>query len=64
MKIIKENVKNIYEIKKSKFITYLYKVNNLDEINNIVTVTITTEKEVFDANSESSYTFSYQVVER
>ena len=36
MKIINENVKNIYEIKKSKFITYLYKVNDLDEVNNIL----------------------------
>lgn len=37
MKIIKENVKNIYEIKKSKFITYLYKINDLDEVNKILT---------------------------
>lgn len=37
MKIINKNVKNIYEIKKSKFITYLYKVNDLEEINNILT---------------------------
>ena len=36
----------------------------LDEVNNIVTITISTEKDVFDANSKSSYTFSYQVVER
>lgn len=36
----------------------------VDEVNNIVTVKITTEKEVLDVNSESSSTFSYQVVER
>ena len=36
----------------------------LDEVNNFVTITISTEKDVFDANSKSSYTFSYQVVER
>lgn len=30
---IKNNTENIYEIKKSKFITKLYKVNNIDEIN-------------------------------
>ena len=36
----------------------------LDEVNNFVTITISTEKDGFDANSKSSYTFSYQVVER
>lgn len=36
----------------------------VDEVNNIVTVKITTEKEVIDVNSESSSTFSYQIVER
>ena len=36
----------------------------VDEVNNIVTVKITTEKEVLDVNSESSSTFSYQIVER
>lgn len=33
---IKNNMDNIIEIKKSKFITQLYKVNNIDEINNII----------------------------
>lgn len=32
---IKNNIENVYEIKKSKFITKLYKVNNLDDINKI-----------------------------
>jgi len=33
---IKNNIENIIEIKKSKFITKLYKVNNIDEINLIL----------------------------
>lgn len=33
---IKDNTENIYIIKKSKFICLLYKVNNIDEINNIL----------------------------
>lgn len=33
---IKNNVENIYEIKKSKFITKLYKINSVMEINNIL----------------------------
>lgn len=32
---IKKDIENIYEIKKSKFITKLYRVNNIDEINKI-----------------------------
>ena len=36
----------------------------LDEVNNIVTVKIYTEKELLNTNSEADYTFSYQVVER
>ena len=35
---IKYNLKNISIIKKSKFITELYKVNNISEINNILNV--------------------------
>lgn len=34
MKSIKSNINNEIIINKSKFITYLYKVNNIDEINN------------------------------
>ena len=34
MKTINENTNNTYIINKSKFITFLYKVNNIDEINN------------------------------
>lgn len=33
---IKENIKNIIEIKKSKFITILFKINNVDDVNNIL----------------------------
>lgn len=33
---IKDNIENIIEIKKSKFITKLYRVNNIDEINLIL----------------------------
>lgn len=33
---IKENIENTVEIKKSKFITKLYKINNIDEINLIL----------------------------
>lgn len=36
MKTINENVTNTYIINKSKFITYLYKVNNLEEVNTIL----------------------------
>lgn len=36
MYTIANNVKNTEIIKKSKFITYLYNINNLDEINNII----------------------------
>ena len=33
---IKENIENTIEIKKSKFITKLYKVNNINEVNEIL----------------------------
>jgi len=33
---IKETTKNIIEIKKSKFITKLYKINNIEEVNTIL----------------------------
>ena len=36
MKSIKNNVNNTYIINKSKFICYLYKVDNLDDINNYI----------------------------
>ena len=35
-----------------------------DEVNNVVTVSIYTEKELFNSNSATKNTFSYQVVER
>ena len=35
MKCINNNVNNTIYIKKSKFITYLYKVNDVNEVNNI-----------------------------
>ena len=34
MKSIKENVSNEYIINKSRFITKLIKINNIDDINN------------------------------
>jgi len=36
----------------------------LDEENDIVTVSIYTEKELFNSDSKANYTFSYQIVER
>lgn len=36
----------------------------VDEVKNIVTVKIYTTKDILNANSEASYTFSYQVIER
>jgi len=36
----------------------------LDEVNDIVTVKIYTSKNLFNLNSDASYMFSYQVVER
>ena len=33
---IKNNINKTYEIKKSKFITLIYKVNSLDEINELL----------------------------
>lgn len=36
----------------------------LDEINDIVTVSIYSEKDVFDKVSKADYTFAYQVVEK
>ena len=36
----------------------------LDEVNDIVTVKIYTSKNLFNFNSDASYMFSYQVVER
>lgn len=36
MKTIKNNISNTIYIKKSKFITYLYRVNDVDEVNNIL----------------------------
>ena len=36
----------------------------LNEVKNIVTVKIYTMKNLLNANSEASYTFSYQVIER
>lgn len=35
---IEKDVENIIEIKKSKFITKLYKINNVDEVNNILSI--------------------------
>lgn len=61
--LIKSTIKNYVENNNINVDDVTFEIA-LDEINNIVTVTITTEKEVFDANSKSSYTFSYQVVER
>lgn len=61
--LIKSTIKNYVENNNINVDDVTFEIA-LDEINNIVTVTIITEKEVFDANSESSYTFSYQVVER
>lgn len=61
--LIKSTIKNYVENNNINVDDVTFEIA-LDEINNIVTVKITTEKEMFDANSESSYTFSYQVVER
>lgn len=36
----------------------------LDEENDIVTVSIYTEKELFNSDSKANYTFSYQIIER
>lgn len=36
MKIIDQNIKNVYEIKKSKFIVYLSYVKDISEINNLL----------------------------
>lgn len=36
----------------------------VDEVDNVVTVSIYTEKELFNSNSATKNTFSYQVVER
>lgn len=44
---IKNNIENTIEIKKSKFITKLYKVNNVTEVNNILD---SLNKEYNDAN--------------
>ena len=33
---INDNINNTYTIKKSKFITYLYRVNNINEVNNLI----------------------------
>lgn len=61
--LIKSTIKNYIENNNINVDDVTFEIA-LDEINNIVTVTINTEKEVLDANSKSSYTFSYQVVER
>ena len=36
----------------------------LDEENDIVTISIYTEKELFNSDSKANYTFSYQIIER
>ena len=46
---IKNNISNTIIIKKSKFITYLYKVNNIEEINNIL-------KEIKTKYNDSTHT--------
>lgn len=45
---IKENIENTIEIKKSKFITKLYKVNNINEVNEIL-------KEINEKYSDSTH---------
>ena len=45
MRTIKENSSYQYDIKKSKFITLLYQVNNIEEIENILQTTRTTYKD-------------------
>lgn len=53
MNIIKKSVKNEIEISKSKFITYLFKVDNIDEVNNYLQKT---KNEYKDA---THYCFAY-----
>jgi len=36
MNVIENNIMNVYEIKKSKFITYIYKITKLEEVNSIL----------------------------
>ena len=50
---INKNIVKTYEIKKSKFITLLYKVDNLDEINNIL------DKVKKEYKGASHYCYSY-----
>lgn len=52
---IKENVKNEIVINKSRFITYIYKINNENDINNILS---NLKKEYKDA---THYCFAYVV---
>jgi len=65
---------DINELIKNTIINYVQNNNinvdevtfeiSLDEEKNIVTTTISTSKDLFNNTSKSSYTFSYQILER
>lgn len=54
MLTIKENIIYEYEIKKSKFITLLYKINNKDEVNDI----LNTVKTLYKGATHYCYAYS------
>ena len=57
---IKNNIENTIEIKKSKFITKLYKVNNIDEVNEI----LDTAKKLYNDSTHICYAYIVNSLEK
>lgn len=61
--LIKSTILNYIENNNMKLDNVTFEIY-LDEDNDIVTVSIYSEKDIFNKTSKADYTFSYQVVER
>ena len=61
--LIKSTILNYIENNNMKLDNVTFEIY-LDEDNDIVTISIYSEKDIFNKTSKADYTFSYQVVER
>lgn len=61
--LIKSTIQNYLDNNNIKVDEITFEIA-VDEANDIVTIKIYTDKDLLNASSEASYTFSYQVIER
>lgn len=61
--LIKSTIQNYLDNNNIKVDEITFEIA-VDETNDIVTIKIYTDKDLLNASSEASYTFSYQVIER